>query len=130
MFSVNHVAISVENLEESLNFYTAFGFKKIKEYHDESVDIVLLKLKRVILEVFFYSSHSSLPNHAKTLSEDLQTVGTKHFALGVKDIDKAREFVINLGFASENPVIQKGRLGKNYFFISDPSGILLEIIEK
>ena len=130
MFDVNHVAISVENLDECIDFYSRFGFKVIKEYHDEAVDIVMLKLKRTRLEMFHYLSHSPLPAHAKTILEDLQTVGTKHFALGTKDIEKAREFVIKLGCASSDLKIQKGRLGKPYFFISDPNGILVEIIEK
>lgn len=52
MFNFNHVTISVDNLEETLNFYKIFGFEKHKEYHDENVDIVMLKLGNMILETF------------------------------------------------------------------------------
>lgn len=45
MFSFNHVTISANNLEKTLEFYKIFGFELHKEYHDESVDIVMLKLK-------------------------------------------------------------------------------------
>lgn len=31
MFSFNHATISVNNLEETLNFYELFGFEKYKE---------------------------------------------------------------------------------------------------
>lgn len=34
MFSFNHVTISVENLDSTLNFYQLFGFEKYKDYHD------------------------------------------------------------------------------------------------
>lgn len=91
---------------------------------------MLLKLKRTVLEIFHYSSEKPLPAHAKTLSEDLQTVGTKHFALGTKNIEKAKEFVVKLSYAASDLETVKGRLGKRYFFISDPNGILLEIIEE
>ena len=130
MFSINHVAISVEDLDKSIKFYNNFGFKKLKEYHDETVDIVFLKLKGTMMEIFHYAKHSPLPAHANTLAGDLQTIGTKHFALGTKDIDKAKDFVVKLGYASPDMEIKQGRLGKKYFFIVDPNGILVEITER
>ena len=42
MFSFNHVTISVENLDETLEFYKKFGFVEYKEYHDDNVDIVMI----------------------------------------------------------------------------------------
>lgn len=32
MFSFNHVAISVNDLDKTLDFYKLFGFEKYKEY--------------------------------------------------------------------------------------------------
>lgn len=62
MFNFNHVTISVNNLEESLEFYKKF----VEEHHLSDFEIT----------------------------------------------------------------ITKGRLGKPYFFIKDPNGILMEIIEE
>lgn len=39
MFNFKCVTISVNNLENTLNFYKLFGFEKYKKYHDDSVDI-------------------------------------------------------------------------------------------
>lgn len=93
MFNFNHVTISVDNLENTLEFYNKFGFKIYKEYHDESVDIIMLKLENMILEIFHYQEKEQLPEHSRDLGIDLKTIGNKHFGLGVKDIMEAKRFV-------------------------------------
>lgn len=130
MFSFNHVTISVDNLESTLEFYKKFGFRSDKEYHDENVDIIILKLEEIILEIFHYNENMQLPEHSKDLSIDLKTIGNKHFGIGVRDINKAKKFVENNKLCDNEIKIIKGRLGKNYFFIKDPNGILMEIIEE
>lgn len=130
MFSFNHVTISADNLKRTLEFYEKFGFKKHKEYHDESVDIIMLKLKDMILEIFHYQLKDELPEHSKDLVRDLKTIGNKHFALGVKNINEAKKFVEDNKLNNGEIIINKGRLGKDYFFIKDPNGILMEIIEE
>lgn len=130
MFNFNHVAISVDNLEETLNFYKLFGFETHKEYHDDNVDIMMLKLGNMILEIFHYIENSELPEHSKDLGIDLKTIGNKHFGIGVKDINKAKKFVEENKLNDSEITITKGRLGKPYFFIKDPNGIFMEIIEE
>ena len=130
MFNFNHVTISVDNLEDTLNFYKKFGFIIYKEYHDENVDIVMLKLNSMILEIFHYTENSKLPEHSKNLNIDLKTIGNKHFGLGVKNIEMAKKFIEENKLNDNEIIINKGRLGKPYFFIKDPNGILMEIIEE
>ncbi len=130
MFNFNHVTISVGNLEKTINFYKKFGFIIHKEYHDENVDIVMLKLNNMILEIFHYIENNKLPEHSKNLNIDLKTIGNKHFGLGVKDIEIAKKFIEENKLNDDEIIINKGRLGKPYFFIKDPNGILMEIIEE
>ncbi len=130
MFNFNHVTISVDNLENTIEFYRKFGFEINKEYHDVSVDIVTLKLGNMILEIFHYNEKEQLPEHSKNLETDLKTIGNKHFGLGVKDITKAKKFIEDNNLNDEDIIIHNGRLGKPYFFIKDPNGILMEIIEE
>lgn len=130
MFNVNHVAISVINNKETIEFYKKFGFKEFKKWKakDESIKIDMLKLNDIILEIFCYKKYTELPDTAKSIATDLSVIGTKHFALGVENIEQAKEFVIK-NEITKDIEIKVGRLGKPYFFINDPNGILVEIIE-
>lgn len=130
MFNISHVAISVTDIDKSMEFYKKFGFKEFKSWkaEDDSIKINMLKLNDVVLEIFCYKEYIKLPETAKTTETDLPVIGTKHFALGVNDIEKAKKFVIQNNIC-QNVDIKKGRLGKQYFFINDPDGILVEIIE-
>lgn len=104
--------------------------KIYREYNDENVDIVILKLGNMILEIFHYQEKTQLQEHSKNLGIDLKTIGNKHFGLGVKDIIEAKKFVEDNKLCDKEITITKGRLGKPYFFIKDPNGILFEIIEE
>lgn len=131
-FNFNHVAISVKDMKQSVEFYKKFRFKDFKswEAEDESIKINMLKLNNTVLEIFCYKEYTKLPETAGSTATDLPVIGTKHFALGVNDINKAKEFVVSNGIVKDEIKINKGRLGKNYFFIKDPNGILVEIIEE
>ena len=131
MFDIIHVAISVTDIEKSIEFYKMFGFKEFKSWNaeDDSIKIATLKLNNTVLEMFCYKEYTKLPEIQKDVATDLPIIGTKHFVLGVENIDEAKEFVIYNNIC-ESVNIKTGRLGKKYFFISDPDGILVEIIEK
>ena len=130
MFNVVHVAISVSDINRTVDFYKKFGFEEFKSWSadDESIKINMLKLDNMVLEIFCYKDYESIPESARKITDDLRVIGTKHFALGVDDINEAKEFVMKNDICNDVE-INKGRLGKEYFFISDPDGILVEIIE-
>ena len=128
MFHIDHIAISVQKLEESIKFYKNFGFKLYEEYNNDSVDIVMLKLDNIYLEIFHYNDNYPLPEHATELIKDLKTIGAKHFALNVKNIYEAKEWIENRKLTDSE--IEIKQVGRAYFFIKDPNGILIEIIEE
>ncbi len=130
MFNFNHTAISVKDLQNSIEFYKKFEFKIKKQYNSSDVDIIHLENGDWVLEMFYYKDASPLPEHAKNLGTDLKTIGTKHFGLGVENIDDAKTFIENQKLFDGEIKITQGRLGKPYFFITDPNGILIEIIER
>ena len=131
MSNVNHVTISVRDNIRSIEFYKKFGFKILKSWQadDNSIKIDTLKLNNIILEIFCYKEFTELPKTAENVSTDLPVIGTKHFALGVKNIEDGKEFVLKNDICKEVN-IKVGRLAKPYFFITDPDGIQVEIIEE
>ena len=68
MFNVNHVAISVTDIDKSIEFYKKFGFEEFKKWkaEDESIKINMLKLNNIVLEIFCYKEYIKLPETAKT----------------------------------------------------------------
>jgi glyoxylase I family protein len=130
MFSLHHAALSVANLERSESFYGLFGFRPVHRWSapDGSLTIVHLKLGTALLELFSYRDHRPAPESSRRLETDLPRLGTKHLALGVDDVDQARSFLLEHGIG-QVPEPATGRTGVRYFFIQDPDGTLLEVVE-
>lgn len=131
MYSFHHSAISVSNAEKSLNFYMLFGFKKVAEWRapDNLFTITNLRNDDVLLELFCYSSPQTPPQHSLSLENDLPTLGIKHFGLKVDSIDKSISDLEDKGIEVLHKDINEDRSGINYFFVKDPDGILVEVVE-
>jgi glyoxylase I family protein len=129
-FTVHHAAISSTDMTKSIAFYELFGFIVVLHWKDPDgeSEIAHLKLGGNFLEIFWYRDQIPAPESAKTLATDLPRIGVKHFALKVDSVHEAKSFVAKNDIAS-NVEIQQGKTGVAYFFIKDPSGILLEILE-
>lgn len=130
MFEIVHVAICCSNIDISVEFYRTFGFTELKSWkaEDSSMKIKHLTGKNgLVLELFCPKNAKEIPSTALDVTTDLQIVGCKHFALGVDDLKKAKKFVFDK--LAQDVVIKTGRLGKSYFFVSDPDGIQVEVIE-
>jgi len=126
-----HIALSVSNLEKSIAFYgRLFGFKCSDVCDDKTskLKIALLKKDRVALELFQFQQYNSLPEYRKDLNNDLKTLGVKHFAFEVDNIESEFERLKKAGveFATDIGVLEAGL---RYFFIKDPDGIFVELIE-
>lgn len=131
MFHIDHYAISVKDLNASMEFYQALEFGVIKKYQaeDGSLSIVHMKNGDFILELFAYKDCKDIPETSRSLTEDLPIAGSKHFGLYVQDLKEAADYLLEKKLIEKEPEIKTGRLGRSYFFISDPNGILVEIIE-
>ncbi len=88
-----------------------------------------LKLGDFILELFCYATFQSAPDSIHATSTDLPIIGTKHFGLKVDSIEAARDDLVIKGIIDKNLQVNQGCPGSRYFFIEDPDGILVEIME-
>ncbi|GAV19103.1 glyoxylase I family protein [Mariprofundus micogutta] len=130
MFSFHHVALSVSNLEESVAFYSLLGFDPVFDWQaeDDSLSIVHLRQGEALLELFCFTTPVAAPESTRSLATDLPRIGIKHFGVKVADIAKAKDEIEKLGIIDKVEVV-KGRTGIDYFFITDPSGILVEVVQ-
>lgn len=130
MFTIHHVALSVTNLQKTIEFYALFGFKVAYSWanEDKSVQISHLKLGETFLELFCFKEYKEAPKSSKELMTDLPRIGVKHFGLKVKCVHETKQFVIDSGYKEEIEII-RGKTEVDYFFIKDPDGILLEFIQ-
>ena len=132
MFLIDHVALSVVDMETSIDFYKMFGFVKFNEWKadDNSLHMVMLKNNNeTYMELVCARGSKQLPNSSRDLDLDLFQVGVKHIALRVKSVEEMIGY-LNSKSITNYSKIRMGKLGRKYFYINDPNGIVMEFIEE
>jgi glyoxylase I family protein len=129
MFRSHHVALSVSDLERSIEFYHLFGFALQHTYASTDGDrlIAHLRLGDMLLELFCYRNPSTASQCTNDWKADLATVGSKHVGLSVVSLREARERLEAAGCVCSTPT--HGLTGMDYFFVRDPDGIWMEIVQ-
>ncbi|MGC2234945.1 MAG: VOC family protein [Pyrinomonadaceae bacterium] len=129
MFRVHHVALSVSDIGRSIEFYKAFGFSLVGQYPspEKKRNIAHLRLGEVILELFCYSISKQRPAPEDVSTRDLSTIGIKHFSLQVTSLQDALRKLEDIGCKCTSS--QKGQTGMEYFFVEDPDGMWIEIVQ-
>lgn len=123
----HHTAISVRNLEASLDFYGQLGFKQVHRYDDPDRVGIKLKLDNYVLELFAYSENQGKSKLKLELGNDLSQLGVKHIGLTADDVQAALDDLKARGLATdETEILTKGTA--RFFFIQDPDGVWVEII--
>lgn len=126
-----HVGISVCDMEQSLAWYEEnLGFHLVKDdgyVPPLGARICFVERDGFQLELFAYDSPNPLPEERKLPNTDLRTVGTKHVAFAVSDMEGAKAHLAANGvdFAHE---VNMG--GDHVLFIRDCNGVLIELIEQ
>ena len=81
-----------------------------------------------MVELVCCKKQMPLPEYVKDYKANLHHLGIKHLALRARSVEDVRLFLINKGIESIS-TIQTGKMGRVYFFVSDPDGNMLEFMQ-
>ncbi len=125
-----HTGISVKNMEESLEWYEKnLGFVKVKDdgyVPPLGAHITFIEHDGYQIELFEYDDPKPIPEDRLTPNSDLQTIGTKHLALAVDDMDAVKADFVKNGVDIAHEV---GMGADRVMFIRDCNGVLIELIQ-
>lgn len=128
---VLHTGISVYNMDESVAWYEKnLGFKVVKDQGfvpPLKAKIVFLEKDGYQLELFEYEAPKKMPEDRLNPNTDLQTVGTKHVAFAVDNMEEIKSDLLkeNVEIAHE---VHMGE--DSVMFIRDCNGVLIELIQQ
>lgn len=130
IYPVLHVGISVKDMEQALEWYEKnLDFKLVKDDYVPPLGarICFIQNGAFQLELFRYDDPKPIPEERLTPNSDLQTIGTKHVAFAVEDMDALRARFAANGVDIAHEVEMEGN---RVMFVRDNSGVLIEFIER
>lgn len=126
---IYHTAFTVSDLERSINFYKQiFEFEEVSrgERPELGMEFVVLKDSHGgHLELFGFDEVKPLDQAA---IEDFNTIGIKHLAFWVEDMEETFKKAIEHGASVFWP-IKEGIHIKRIAIVRDPDGIIIELSE-
>ena len=114
MLDLDHIAITVKNLDESILFYKKFGYRFVERFSDDGYNWATLKLNNHSLELFEITSDKEKP--------------IEHIAYSYDNDDEVIELINRIGYEEELDVFY-GDLNRKSFFIEDNNGKSIQFIK-
>lgn len=126
---LGHVAISVENIEDTLDWYhDVFGFNRLTEkvLAHSNTKVAYIGNGDFIIELIQSPSPQAIPPERRHPDTDNAVLGVKHFCVLVDD---SENFVARLKEKGV-PVVLEPKTSDTYVaFINDPTGNVIEIYD-
>jgi catechol 2,3-dioxygenase-like lactoylglutathione lyase family enzyme len=135
---LNHVGITVTELDTSLAFYcevvgfelywrtTAAGewFDALTSNKGAEIEIAMLRLAEFTLQLVQY--HAS---GGETLPLAHHNVGNPHLCIEVDDVDTRHQRISALGLYDSTPLVDIMDSGMRSFYVHDPDGVPVELLQ-
>ena len=116
MIDLDHIAITVEDLDESIAFYKKIGYKLLERFSDEGYNWATLNLNNHSLELFQITNDKEKP--------------INHIAYSYDSDEEVLDLIKQLGYMKERLDIFYGDLNRKSFFIEDNNGKSIQLIKK
>jgi len=137
--SMNHVGLSVENLEESVKFYTeVLGMEIDYRAHHEgkpisqvvgvenaTLEVCVVKKGECSIELIEYGSRLASREHKRQ-----NEPGLIHISFEVDDVDEVYEKVRCLGYEFYSPPMITRPNGPKICYFKGPDSVTMELYEK
>jgi methylmalonyl-CoA epimerase len=129
--SIDHVAIAVKDLEESIRFYTGvLGFELKERRKTEGKTTAMISAVLVAGPVTIVLLEGTTPESQVSRFVEHFGAGVQHIAIGVEDLPQMAEDLKASGMEFDTTVIQSPGL-RQIFSTRDPgSGMMFEFIER
>lgn len=115
MLDLDHIAITVENLDESIAFYKKIGYELLERFSDDGYNWATLKLNNHSLELFQITN-----DREKSIN---------HIAYSYDSEEEVLELMKKIGYENKNIDIFYGDLNRKSFFIEDNNGKSIQLIK-
>lgn len=144
MALLNHIGVTVSNLERSIEFYTKLGIQpppedwvfpihgawlsRLVEEEDAHIRVAFLPIEDgVLLELLEYKS----PQGSATNTRPNRDAGAMHIALNVDDVDEVYgRLKDEVTFLSEPQTVEMGPwAGNRVVYLRDPDGTPVELVQ-
>lgn len=137
--SLNHIGITVSDIERSLDFYcNVAGFERFSrlqmqgEWFDtlthnsgSVIDVAMLRLGDFTLQLVQY-----LEAGGDTLGLGHNRVGNPHLCINVPDVDAQHAECVARGGLDPTPIVDIAGSGSRSFYVHDPDGLPVEFLTR
>lgn len=128
---IDHVAIAVKDLEQSITFFTkVFGFELRERRKTEGKHTAMVSAVLKAGQITFVLLQGTSPDSQVSKFIEHYGPGVQHIAIGVKNLPRLADELRRAGLSFDTSVIESAGLRQIFTTRDSGSGIMVEFIER
>jgi len=128
---IDHVAIAVTDLEDSINWFTSvLGFTVKERRRTEGVSTAMISAVLVAGPLNIVLLQGTAPQSQVSRFIEHYGPGMQHLAIQVKSIDEVAAELVQAGLEFDTTIIEGGGLRQIFTKRNQDSGLMIEFIER